>query len=175
MNSLGLPEKGIILLLAVSALVAMTTQTPLLQDLSLGTDSRIFPDTLNEERSGFDLPRGISSMRIEREVRYGCIRFLTHSGQSMEPVCNRHLLCMDNSATGTNSSSFEVFKLPKPNTFYVETGSQCNSACCDWRGMSFTGEGKRLDDGVLQRLSLRLGVLGIVALTVGSLCFVWAL
>jgi hypothetical protein len=174
MNFLALIEIGIILLFVISALVAMTTQTPLLQNRSLGIDRRIFPITLDEKRSAFDLPPELGSVRIEPAPQYGCLQLVTRSGQSIRRVCNQHLLCLDRSATMPSAMAFEVFRFPQPNAFYVETGSQCNSACCDWRGMSFTGEGERLDDDILRRLTLRLGVSGIIALTVGLLCLIWA-
>jgi hypothetical protein len=174
-SPLGWPEKGFILFSAVSIGVAMATPTPLLQDLSLSGDSRIFPTTPTQGSSGFDLPPELGHIRIEPALQYGCIQLRASTGQSTGPICNRRLLCRDKTETAADSMAFEVFKLPTPNAFYVETGSACNSACCDWRGMSFTGDGKRLDDSLLQRLSLRLGLPGFAGLLAGFLCLAWVL
>ena len=66
-------------------------------------------------------------------------------------------------------------------------GSACASYCCDLHGVLFTADGGRLADGPLQRLGLRLGLLGVLAILVGfiayglarplvaRLCFLWAL
>ncbi|XXY16742.1 hypothetical protein WME88_51755 [Sorangium sp. So ce216] len=162
-----------VLLFAISASVAIATPTPLLQRLRPGTQDRVFPVVADQDVPSFVLPNEVGGVEVVQGPRYGCIQLQARDEQSVGPVCNRHLHCIDEPPA--NRSPFEVYRLRGPNTFYVETGSACHSACCDWRGMSFTGEGKRLDDGVVQRLSLRLGLMGLIGLGAGFLCGVGAL
>jgi hypothetical protein len=65
-------------------------------------------------------------------------------------------------------SALTVFALPKAGEYYAETGSACNSFCCDLSGFTFSREGERLDDGAFQRVRLRLGIFGIAPLVVGT-------
>jgi hypothetical protein len=156
-------EAGTVLGLAISAAIAVATPAPFLQDLSPGVDKRIFP------RSDAAQEATVGSIRIRRTARPGCVEL---DGDVRAVFCNQHLHCSANIA---QAWSFEVFQLDPRDIFYLETGSQCNSACCDWRGMTFTAEGRRLDDGVVQRVMLRLGIAGSAACVMGLAGLVWML
>jgi hypothetical protein len=165
---IGLPELVISLIGLVTLGAALVTSTPLLRSSSYGIDHRVFPTTTDQAPLVFELPAEDGAARFESILPHGCVQV---SAPSVSPTrsCNRDLHCADGPLP-THASTFEVFRIPDTNNYYVTTGSTCNSACCDWRGASFGGDGRRLDDGPLQRLALRLGVPGAIALGVGAIC-----
>jgi hypothetical protein len=150
----------------ISVVVAMVSPTPMLQDRDIGIDKRVFPSRLGAQ-STFALPLANGGAIVENASEYGCLRVKPQQGKLPWEVCNLRLQCRRNSATAAEISSFEIYRLPEPDTFFVTTGSACNSECCDWRGLSLTGNGIRLDDGVLDRIFLRLGAVGIFAMVLG--------
>jgi hypothetical protein len=173
-RELRMPDKAGLLLLVLSVVVMLAIPTPLLQTRSESIDHRVFPTQVGQG-SVFSLSPENGGGRVEAVPPYGCIKLTTRDGLTSKPICNRHLSCENEGLRLLPPSSIEVFQIARPGQFYVETGSTCNSSCCDFRGMTFSGNGRRLDDGLVDRISLRLGVLGYFALAVGLLCLAWSL
>lgn len=165
---LGWPELAMSLVGLVTTGAALVTSTPLLRGASLGIDHRVFPTTTDQDPLVFELPAEDGAARFETILPHGCIQV---GSPSVSPTrsCNRHLHCADGPLPA-HPSTFEVFRVPDTRNLYVMTGSACDSACCDWSGALFAGDGRRLDDGPLQRLYLRLGMTGAIALTTGVIC-----
>jgi hypothetical protein len=165
---LGWPGALVFTGFVLSAVISMTAATPLLGSFDPSTKDRIFHNSTSHPE--LDLER----VRVEPGPQPACIQLRSRGGMVTGPICNRHLLCDDSSAPPSPYWSYEVFRLHAPDAFYVETGSACYSGCCDWSGMSFNGDGKRLDDGILQRVYLRLGIPGSAAALLGLFSVVWA-
>jgi hypothetical protein len=147
----------------------MMTPTGLLQHLDPTSKDRLFT-THFDEPSAFE----VGSVTVERGSKPYCIQLRAHGGIVTGPACNPHIPCkgiFSNAPWG-----IEVFRLSEPDTFYAQTDSftPCE-VCCERTGMSFTGDGRRLDDGVLQRISRRLDTEGTIAAVIGLLGLIWAL
>jgi hypothetical protein len=169
-RSLGLPETIIIGLFIACATVATGIPTPLLQSPSLPTGEVVFPKFVSDGHLRFDMPKGKGVVRIESAPEYGCIQIDAVDGKRVGPVCNRHMHCLEGSTVPPFRSSLSIYKMQRVGEYYVDTGSACYSFCCDLRGMTFSGEGRRLDDGPMQRILLRLGIFGIIPLVIGVVC-----
>ena len=154
------PERAALFAVAVALVVAMAVRTQLLQIPGAGLSPGAAPVTSN------DLKEGFGDVFVE-PTALGCVQLRTRAGQVKGPFCNSHLFC------GGSALTYDVVRLPTPETFYVETGSRCDATCCDWRGMSFTGDGRRLDDGLWERLGLRLQALGTLSLALVIAAAAW--
>jgi hypothetical protein len=107
-------------------------------------------------------------IRAESVAPYGCIRIRVAEGKEIGPICNRHMSCLDGASLPAQPSHVYLFRLSNTEQYFAETGSANNSSCWDYRGTKFAGDGKRLDDGPLQRIYLRLGLLGLSVLGMGA-------
>src|SRR6266568_9490734 len=129
-GSPGWLETGALLLFVLSAVAALATPLPLLQDFVPSIADRVFP---------FSTTPAVSfqagTVLVEAAAQPGCLQLRSRDGFVSGPCCNPHLSC--SAARGVRTPSFEVYRLQKQNAFYVATGSRCDSDCCDWRGMSF--------------------------------------
>jgi hypothetical protein len=128
----------------------------------------IFPRFVGDDHVRFDLQTDRGIVRIESARQYGCIQIDTVAGKRVGPVCNRHMHCQEGAKLPSFPSALSVFTMPKAGEYYAETGSACYSFCCDLSGLTFSGDGRRLDDGSFQRIRLRLGIFGIAPLVVGT-------
>lgn len=169
-RSLGFPETIAIGLFIACATVATAIPTPLLQSPSLRTEEVVFPKLVSDGHLRFDMPTARGTVRIESAPKYGCIQIDAVDGTRVGPVCNRHMHCQEGSTVPSFPSPLSIYKMPRAGEYYADTGSACYSFCCDLRGMTFSGEGRRLDDGPLQRILLRLGIVAIVPLVIGAAC-----
>jgi hypothetical protein len=165
MRYLGLLETLLAVAFAVCALVAMTVSTPLLTRPP-STLELVFPKLEEERTAPFQLPAENGTVRAESVEPYGCIVIVASDGARVGPVCNRRLHCLNGVQPPTFPAPLSVYRA-SVGEYYADVGSACDSACCDRSGLRFSGEGKRLDDGPLQRVCMRLGTLGIVLLLVG--------
>lgn len=154
LEPLGVFERVLLCLFVASLATAMLSPSPLLQTKALTIETRVFPNANGHEM--FDW----GALHVTSAAKPGCIEL---RASNTIVVCNPHLSCEESPHP---SIAFQVFQLG-PDSFYVEGGSTCNSVCCDWRGMSFTAEGKRLDDAFYHRIFLRLGILGGAACLIG--------
>jgi hypothetical protein len=163
---LRLPETFLAVAFAVCALLAMTVSTPLLTP----PPSRlklVFPRLEKERTAPFQMPTEKGTVRVESIEPYGCILIVASDGARVGPVCNRRLRCLNGAQPPTFPAQLSVYRTSDGGEYYADVGSACDSACCDRSGIRFSGEGRRLDDGPLQRVGMRLGPLGIVLLLVG--------
>jgi hypothetical protein len=131
-------------------------------------------DMLSNDRNRMS---GVAAGRVtvKRGSQPACVELRANGILVTGPVCNRHLFCEIVSNPPSPFWSFDVFRLKAPDAYYVRTWTGCNSDCCDMSGMSFNGDGARLDDGVLQRVYLRLGIFGSAGGLVALLGLVLAL
>ena len=162
---LGLPEGIVIGLFVVLALRAMAVPSSLLSQRDFDEMVSVYP-TLVEERAPFEIRTKNGTARVQSVAPYGCIRIEAADGQRVGPICNRHMDCWQG-ARPTLTSNLTVFRTSTSGEYFADTGSTCDSSCCDLSGMRFSANGRRLDDGPLQRVYLRLGSLGLAALAVG--------
>ena len=97
---------------------------------------------------------------------YGCISWKDSNGTAVGPVCNRSLYCLDSypSDPEKRSRGAGFYFLDREGAYYVRFGSTCDSWCCDLRGVLFSPDGKRLADGLADRIALRLGLPGALLL-----------
>jgi len=146
-----------------TATLAVLRSTPMLQSSSVSVDDRVFPVSYDAASS---LRFDAETFRVQLSEQPGCVEL--HALQGKSEVCNRHLHCADRPP---KVWAFEVFR-SGADAFYVETGSQCNSACCDFRGTTISSRGQRLDDTWPQRVLTRLGYVGLGALGLGIYGFV---
>jgi hypothetical protein len=165
MRCLGLLETFSAVAFAVCALLAMTVSTPLLTPPP-STLELVFPGLEEERTTPFQMPTEKGTVRVESVEPYGCIVIVPSDGARVGPVCNRRLHCLNGAQPPTFPAQLSVYRT-SGGQYYADVGSACDSACCDRSGIRFSSEGKRLDDGPLQRVFMRLGPLGIVLLLVG--------
>ncbi|APR81530.1 Hypothetical protein A7982_06879 [Minicystis rosea] len=142
-------------------MAVVTPTAPFSQRMILGTDRMIHPQHVEQRTGSFT----VDGIRIDQDSQ-GCLGLALPDGRNVGPFCHRHLTCWE------KAIGFEVFKLPDPGRYYVETYSACHSACCDRGGMTFGREG-RLDDGLGQRIWRRLDVVGSLALGLSLLLLLW--
>ncbi len=156
-RALSWPEKLALGALLVAVGAAATKTNPMLQHLH-GFHVEDVVGAPADRLSGID----VGNIRVERAKTTGCVEIRTRQGVTTGPICNGDLWCQNSSDPPSPYWSLQLYRLKTPNAYYVETSSECNSACCDTAGMSLTGEGARLDDGIWQRIALRLGPIGAV-------------
>jgi hypothetical protein len=152
---------------AVCALVAMTVATPLLTPPP-STWELVFPRLVQEQAAPFQIRTEKGTVRVESVEPFGCILIVASDGTRVGPVCNRQMRCLDGAQPPSFPAPLSVYRASGGGEYYADVGSACHSACCDRSGIRFSGRGKRLDDGPLQRVGMRLGASGIVLLIVGA-------
>jgi len=166
LRHLWLSEVVAIGLFIVVAIVAMTRPTPLLTEKAADEMALVYP-LRPEAREPFEVPGDSGIVRVKSVNPYGCIEIEGPGRQRVGPICNRHLDCRRGPLPTVPSNLF-VFQISGTGQYFAQTGSACDSACCDMSGMRFALDGKRLDDGPFHRVYLRLGLLGCVALGIGA-------
>jgi hypothetical protein len=135
----------------------------------------IFPKVVSDDHVRFDLRTEKGTVRIESAPRFGCIQIDAAGGARVGPVCNRRMHCNQGAPLPSYPSRLSIYNLPAAGTYYADTGSACDSSCCDLSGMIFARDGRRLDDGPWQRIYMRLQLFGFAALVVGVACAVFRL
>lgn len=167
LRRLGLPEAMVIGGFFVCALVAMTLPITLLSRTpddaqmvtwEMGKEPMTSREVLGEK----------GPIRVESVEPYGCIRIRVADGRQLGPICNQRMACLHRAPLPAELSTVYLSRLSNAGQYFVETGSACDSSCCDYRGTKFSDDGKRLDDGPLQRIYLRLGLLGLSVLGMGA-------
>jgi len=146
----------------------MTLPTPLLSESPLlsGDGEIIFPTVVGPPVDAFEFSAGAGKLRVESVQPFGCLRIVAVDGKTVGPVCHRALDCYTPVPAPTFPSRLAVYRLTRSGEYYAETESGCDSSCCDRLGMRFSADGRRLDDGLLQRIYMRLGLLGVSVLSV---------
>ncbi len=167
-------EEAVVLSFAVGTALSAMTPTPLLRVFVLPNGREIYP------AGAFPLPTGeyapvpsaLSLGRIRIESNRSCVVVRDEDRVVTGPVCNRHLLHPKDVG-----SRFEVHRLVDRDTYYVETSSECLPSeafgDCDRAGMTIAVDGRRLDDGVFDRVYRRLDLPGRAALILGVLALLW--
>ncbi len=167
-------EEAVVFSFAVGIALSAMSPTPLLRAFDLPNGKEIYPAPAFPLRTGeyAPVPPVLSVGRIRIESNRGCVVVREKDRVVTGPVCNRYLLHPEDVG-----SRFEVRRLVDGDTYYVEASSECLPSeafgDCDRAGMTVAADGRRLDDGVFDRVYRRLDLPGRAALVLGVLALLW--
>lgn len=125
---------------------AANTPLPMRRLRAPGTAARVYPVRVDDP-SVFRRFNAGGVLVVESAMPPGC---LIVRGEGSFVVCNTDLFCAPNRSQPT---VFSVYAMPSaPDRLLIESGSGCDSTCCDNAAAVISIRGKRLDDNVGERL-----------------------